>query len=143
MDERVTRLEVEFQYVRRDLDDVKGALGTILAKLSSMPTKDDLARLSQDLWQWRVQWTAISVAAVALIVGGIIGGLAWIKPEPAPAPSIQVIPAPASAPAVQVVPVPAPAPVVIQLPSPALPAPPPAAEPPAPGPLPPSPSPSP
>jgi len=31
------------------------------------------------LWEWKIQWTIISLAAVAIIVGGIIGGLDWIK----------------------------------------------------------------
>ena len=92
METRVSRLE--------------GAIGRIDRRLADLPTK-------ADLWSWKIQWTAISVGAIAMIVGGIIGGLAWIKPDPAPAPQIQVPP-----------------PSVIYIQPPALPAQPPAPPPP-------------
>ena len=82
--ERLVRLEIHFQYIRTDLDEIKAALKV----LPSMPTR-------ADLWSWKIQWTAICVASIAIIVGGIIGGLAWIKPDQTP-PVIQVISAPAA-----------------------------------------------
>lgn len=94
MDERVTRLETHFEYVRRDLDEIKADLKGTLARLNEMPTK-------ADLWQWKWQWTALALAAVAIVIGGIIGGLSWIQPAPAPAGTA-----------------PTPAPIVIQVPQP-------------------------
>jgi hypothetical protein len=42
------------------------------ARFETLPTKNDL-------WAWKIQWLAIGLAVVALIVGGIIGGLSIIK----------------------------------------------------------------
>ncbi len=67
MEERVARLETHFEYVRKDLDEIK----TSLKKLDSLPTKQDL-----DSWRW--QWLATGIAILALTVGGITGGLALI-----------------------------------------------------------------
>lgn len=67
MDQRVTRLETHFEYVRKDLDEIK----TSLKKLDDLPTKRDL-----DSWRW--QWLATGIAILALTVGGITGGLALI-----------------------------------------------------------------
>ncbi|MGA0604907.1 hypothetical protein ACO2Q0_02820 [Phenylobacterium sp. VNQ135] len=71
MDSRVTRLEAHMEYVRRDLDEIRGDQKAILAKLVELPTKRDL-----DTWRW--QWLATGLAIVALTVGGITGGLALI-----------------------------------------------------------------
>ncbi len=79
--ERIVRLETHFQYIERDLSELKQGqkdiskeLSSLAAILKTLPTKDDLSA-------WKLQWTGICVAAIALIVGGIIGGLVWIKPE--------------------------------------------------------------
>ncbi len=79
MEARIARLETHMQYMQRDIGDIKEsqkktaeAVASILGKVDSLPSKNDL-------WQWKVQWTAIAIGAVALIVGGIIGGLDWIK----------------------------------------------------------------
>lgn len=77
MDSRVTRLEVHLEHMREDVAEVKSDLKAVLASLRDMPTKGDL-------WSWKLQWTAIGIGLVALIVGGIIGGLAWIQPGAAP-----------------------------------------------------------
>jgi uncharacterized coiled-coil protein SlyX len=79
MDARVAVLETHMSYVRSDLNDIKMALAEnskALGKLS-----DDVKELptKKDLWEWKLQWTIISLAAVAIIVGGIIGGVDWIK----------------------------------------------------------------
>jgi hypothetical protein len=82
----VTRLETHMEYVREDLAQIKDgqrdmtrtlaetskALGDLFSKVEKLPTKDDL-------WSWKVQWLAIALGTVAFIVGGIIGGLDWIK----------------------------------------------------------------
>jgi hypothetical protein len=75
LDERVARLETHFEYVRRDLDEIKVDQKAVLAAVKDLPNKNDL-------WMWKIQWMAIGLAAIALVVGGIIGGLAWVKPEP-------------------------------------------------------------
>lgn len=90
MEERVTRLETHMEYVQRDLSDVKSDLRSVLDIVRGLPTRSDLTS-----WKW--QWTAICVGAIALIVGGIIGGLAWIQPgapsATQPAPIVITVPA--------------------------------------------------
>jgi hypothetical protein len=85
MEERVIRLETNFEYVRRDLDDLKagqrrlegnqeGLRDTnlrILEKLNLLPTRSDL-----DTFRW--QWIGIGLAIIALTVTGIAGGLTLI-----------------------------------------------------------------
>lgn len=78
MESRVTRLEVQMEHLREDMGEVKADLKSALAILTELPTKSDL-------WAWKWQWTGLCVAAIAIIVGGIIGGLSWIKPDPTPA----------------------------------------------------------
>lgn len=98
MEGRVTALEVTAEFMRRDLDEIKADNKHILREIGSLklslverfaelPTKRDLSS-----WTW--QFIAAGVAGAALIVGGVIGGLDWIRPDPQP-----------------------PAPVVIQLPA--------------------------
>ncbi|EQB03889.1 hypothetical protein L286_11025 [Sphingobium sp. HDIP04] len=72
------------EHVREDTREIKALLGGISDKLSAMPTKSDL-------WSWKLQWTAIGIGMVAIIIGGIIGGLAWIQPEPTPPAPAQPI----------------------------------------------------
>lgn len=94
METRVTKLETHFEYIRRDLDEMKAGQAQVIEKLNQLPTRNDL-------WQWKIQWVVIIVAAVAIIVGGIIGGLSWLKPDPAPAtqpaPVVVYQPAPPAA----------------------------------------------
>ena len=60
MEARVTRLETHFEYVRKDLDEIKGSLATMSARLSHMPTISNL-------------WTMIgTVIAISLTLTGII-----------------------------------------------------------------------
>lgn len=91
MESRVTRLEVTMEHVREDMREIKDTLKEMTGKLSELPTKNDL-------WAWKWQWTAICVGTVAMIVGGIIGGLSWIQPAPvtpaAPAPIVITVPTP-------------------------------------------------
>lgn len=85
VENRVTRLEVQMETVQRDLAEIKADLRSTLDIVRSLPTKSDLST-------FRWQWVATAVAAIALIVGGIIGGLGWIKPdEPAPASAAPII----------------------------------------------------
>ncbi|WP_036505088.1 hypothetical protein [Novosphingobium sp. AP12] len=78
MDGRVSKLEAHMEHVREDMRDIKQVLGDVATKLdrlTELPTKSDLS-------SWKLQWTALAFAAVAIIIGGIIGGLAWIQPTP-------------------------------------------------------------
>mgnify|MGYP000281504653 CR=1 FL=1 len=76
MDQRVTRLETHFEYVRKDLDEIKADQKTIISALSTLPTKRDLA----GYW---VASITVGLAILAITVGGIIGGLAWLdRPVP-------------------------------------------------------------
>ena len=60
--------------MRSDIKDV-------LSKLGHLPTK-------QDLFQNIATVAIIGLTVLALTVGGIIGGLAWLQPKtPAPAPA--------------------------------------------------------
>jgi septal ring factor EnvC (AmiA/AmiB activator) len=86
MDDRVTRLETHMDYLRADIADIKTALkenaqsmagltqnlSSLTATVQSLPTRNDL-------WAWKLQWVAILLVGFATIVGGIIGGLGWIK----------------------------------------------------------------
>ena len=102
---RVSSVETHMEYVRRDLDEIKAdsaetntILRDVVRRLDELPTK---RQLDAD----RLQWTAIGIGAIALIVTGIIGGLGWLetrvgKAAPvatAPQPIIIQLPAPLSA----------------------------------------------
>lgn len=94
METRVTRLEVNMDHVCNDMTEMKADLKTLVSALTTLPTKDDL-------WAWKWQWTALMFAAVAIIIGGIIGGLSWIKLDAPVAPVASapiVITVPASPP---------------------------------------------
>lgn len=87
--ERVAKLEAHMEHVLSDMAEVKHVLGTISGQLSELPTRSDLRA-----WKW--QWTAIGFATIAVVIGGIIGGLAWIQPAPstpaAPVPIVITVP---------------------------------------------------
>jgi hypothetical protein len=77
--DRITRLETHFEYVRRDLDDLKAGQANITQQLATLINSQKDLPTKGDLWAWKVQWLAIGVTLLALIIGGIIGGLDWIK----------------------------------------------------------------
>jgi hypothetical protein len=82
------------EHVRGDMAEIKGLLKEIAGTIGALPTRSDLRE-----WKW--QWSAIAVGAIAIIVGGIIGGLSWIKPDAptqaaAPAPIVITVPSPAA-----------------------------------------------
>jgi len=79
MDRRVTRLEVQFEQMDRTLASIDSKLDRVNERLVQLPTKTDLN-------SWKVQWAALALAVVAIVIGGIIGGLAWIQPTASPAP---------------------------------------------------------
>ena len=63
VDERVMRLEVEFEHVRKDLDEIKSDQKAILGRLGELPTRGNL-------------WTMVgTVGAIALATIGIFVGV--------------------------------------------------------------------
>ena len=91
MDARVTKLETHMEYVRKDLDAISGKLDKLVENTSQLPTKRDLTTNT---------FAAIGIgfAVMAIVVGGIIGGLGWIQSRVSAATPVASVPA-ASAPA--------------------------------------------
>jgi hypothetical protein len=83
MNERLVRLETHFEYIQRDLAEIK----TSLARLNDLPTKSDL-----NSWRW--QWIATAIAIIALTVGGVVGGLTLINRSADSKPIVIQMPAP-------------------------------------------------
>lgn len=71
MESRVTKLETQMEFVRDDLKEIKQDLKSVLDRLGQMPTKRDL---SNNIFAS----VAIGLAILAITVGGIVGGLAWL-----------------------------------------------------------------
>jgi hypothetical protein len=67
------------EYVRADLSEIKAGLQETTKSLASFSSKLEKLPTKEDLWPWKPQWLAIAPVAFATIVGGIIGGLDWIK----------------------------------------------------------------
>lgn len=93
MESRVTALETHMGYVHRDLQAITGKLDKLIDQTADLPTKRDLST-------FRWQWVATAAAAIAIIIGSIIGGLSWIKPDASPpSPIVVQMPAPITSPA--------------------------------------------
>lgn len=99
METRVTRLEVEFQHVRQDLDEIKADLNGLGQRLDRMDTRLGELPSKRDL-NTNLQWiVGVSVGVVALFVAvltylqdqRIAGGG---SPPAPPAPIILQLPAP-------------------------------------------------
>jgi len=89
MEQRVTRLEAHFEYIRRDLDEIKTAQQHVETRLDAINTvlndiRLDLAKRSTTGQFWGMIGVvgAIALAAVAFIITGIVGGLAWLQTLP-------------------------------------------------------------
>lgn len=105
MESPVTRLEVEFQHVRRDLDQINAKMDKMDSRLNELPTKRDLTT--------NLQWIIATTFGVCFAVVSIfVGVLAYLQDQ-----RIAASPSP----------VPVPAPIVIQIPGPAPAVPPPPA----------------
>jgi len=64
MENRVIRLEVEFEYVRRDLDEIKTDLKAINQRLARMPT-------TNGLWGMVATVIGVSLTMIGITVGVI------------------------------------------------------------------------
>jgi hypothetical protein len=105
---QVTKLETHMEYVRRDLEEIKASNRRILEKLdiisrsiagAKAETEQSIAASTvrvmdaqtivtqnlsllpnrRDLYIYALIAIAISLAIIAIVVGGLIGGLSWIK----------------------------------------------------------------
>jgi hypothetical protein len=99
-EQRVTRLETHFEYIRDDLGEIKAEqrrlgqrleahqrdigekleairalLGDIRVELAKRPT-------TGQFWGMIGAVAAISLATIAIIITGIVGGLAWLQVAP-------------------------------------------------------------
>jgi len=79
MDARVTRLETHMEYMREAVIEIKESQKEMSKNLADLTMKVDKLPTKDDLWSWKVQWLVIGLGMVAFIVGGIVGGLDWIK----------------------------------------------------------------
>lgn len=84
MEERITRLETHMEYVRRDFAEIKDSLKV----LPTLATKRDLAGSI-------FAGLGLGFAIMAIVIGGVIGGLGWLQsrvPAQTPAASAPLAP---------------------------------------------------
>ena len=93
VEQRVTRLEAHFEYIRDDLDEIKAEQRTfarqVEAKLDAINAllndiRVELAKRPTigQFWGMIGIVAAIAPATVAIIITGIVGGLAWLQASP-------------------------------------------------------------
>lgn len=87
--QRADQTDKRLESMDGKLDGLVKSIGDLSVAVAKLPTKETLA-------SWTQQMAIGALAVAALIVGGIIGGLAWVKPDAPPsAPTvINVQPAP-------------------------------------------------
>ena len=96
----MTRLETHFEYIRADLDEIKAEQRWLGQKLEAHQRSvgEKLEALTSILGDIRIElakrpttgqfWgmigavAAISLATIAIIITGIIGGLGWLQAAP-------------------------------------------------------------
>ena len=84
MERRLTRLEAHFEYIRDDLDEIKAEQRSFSSKLDAMTLvlSDVRVELTKrpttaQFWGMIGAVAAISLATIAIIITGLVGGLAW------------------------------------------------------------------
>jgi hypothetical protein len=93
VEQRVTRLETHFEYIRDDLDEIKAEQRTfarqVEAKLDAISAllndiRVELAKrpTTGQFWGMIGIVAVIALATVAIIITGIVGGLAWLQAAP-------------------------------------------------------------
>lgn len=85
LEHRAAEADKRSERIENKIDAITGTLADIRVALVALPTKRDL---TSNTWQI----AGVAMVVVGLIVGGIIGGLGWIKPEDKPAPASAVQP---------------------------------------------------
>lgn len=78
--ERIGRLEGRMDRVDGKLDQVIAGLSGLRETTAALPTR-------RDLQTFALTGIGIALAVVAIVITGVVGGLAWIQPQPAPAPA--------------------------------------------------------
>jgi len=89
----VTRLEAHFEYIRDDLDEIKAEqrtfatrfeakLDAINALLNDIRVELTKRPTTAQFWGTIGAVAAIALATIAIIVTGIVGGLAWLQTAP-------------------------------------------------------------
>ncbi|MCM8734613.1 hypothetical protein M5E06_10445 [Azospirillum sp. A1-3] len=87
MDERVIRLEEWAKHSDQRMGRMEGALERIESRLDRIDLRLAELPTKRDLTNNTFAGLGIGLALMALIIGGIIGGLSYIKPDsPAPTP---------------------------------------------------------
>ena len=82
VEERISRLEADVREIDRSLRRIAPAIdrmdGFLQATLPTLATKADIAKLATtgQMWTMVASVVAIALTTVAIVVGGIIGGLA-------------------------------------------------------------------
>jgi hypothetical protein len=93
VEQRVTRLETHFEYIRDDLDEIKAEQRTfarqVEAKLDAISAllndiRVELAKrpTTGQFWGMIGIVAVIALVTVAIIITGIVGGLAWLQAAP-------------------------------------------------------------
>lgn len=77
LSERVTRLETHFEYIRRDLDEIKTDLKDISKRVNDLPTK-----------AYIMSWTGIWLAAALAMIMIFVGVLTFLQGVPKPSPTL-------------------------------------------------------
>ena len=84
MERRLTRLEAHFEYIRDDLDEIKAEQRSFSSKLDAMTLVLNDVRVeltkrptTAQFWGMIGAVAAISLATIAIIITGLVGGLAW------------------------------------------------------------------
>ena len=68
-EERITKLETHFEYVRRDLDHIRSDQKSILAKLDGIATELIRKPTAGQFWTMVATVAAVSLAVIAIFVG--------------------------------------------------------------------------
>lgn len=90
MNERVARLEVNLEHVRQDIGEIKTDLKTAVVRLGELPTK-------RDMHTYSLTGIALGLAVIAIVIGGIVGGISFIAARQG-TPQIMFVPSPQSLP---------------------------------------------
>lgn len=86
MTDRITRLEVHVEHVQADVTEIKTDLKSVLGKITDLPTR-------ANLHNYTLTGIALGLAVMAIVIGGIIGGITYIVTKQG-APQVTVVTVP-------------------------------------------------